>query len=274
MTSVLLTGATGFVGRQVLRTLALAGARVTAVVRGGSGAVEGAVRCIETPDAFAEPSAFWARACDGVDAVAHVAWYAEPGKYLHSPLNLDCLAGTLALAQGARQAKVQRFVGVGTCFEYDLTGGVLTIDTPLRPITPYAGAKAAAYFALSQALPPSGISFAWCRLFYLYGEGEDARRLAPYLHAKLAAGKVAELTSGRQVRDFLDVAIAGSRIASAVLGDVTGPVNVCSGVPVTVRQFAEDIAAQYGRPDLLHFGTRPDNAVDPSSVIGQPTPLA
>lgn len=271
MTRVLLTGATGFVGRQVLRALAQAGAQVTAVVRTGQAAPEGASQAVATPDMFAESPAFWATACANIDVVAHVAWYAEPGKYLLSPLNLHCLSGTLALAQGALDAGVRRFVGVGTCFEYDLTAGVLSISTPLRPVTPYAGAKAGAFLALSQAFPQAGRSFAWCRLFYLFGEGEDSRRLAPYVQARLAAGEPAELTSGRQIRDFLDVAIAGRQIASTVLGEVTGPINVCSGTPVTVRQFAEAIAARFGRQDLLRFGVRPDNSVDPPCVLGVPT---
>jgi dTDP-6-deoxy-L-talose 4-dehydrogenase (NAD+) len=271
MTWVLLTGATGFVGRQVLRSLKQAGAQVTAVVRAGGPRPESADRIIETTDLFAEDTAFWASACAGMNAVGHVAWYAEPGKYLHSALNLRCLTGTLALAQGAVDAGVLRFVGVGTCFEYDLAGGVLGIDTPLRPITPYAAAKAAAYLALSQALPQAGLSFAWCRLFYLHGEGEDARRLAPHLLARLAAGEPAELTSGRQIRDFLDVAEAGRRIATAILGTSSGALNICSGTPITVRQFAEGIAARFGRPDLLRFGVRPDNAVDPPCVLGIPS---
>jgi nucleoside-diphosphate-sugar epimerase len=271
MTRVLLTGATGFVGRQVLRALGRAGAQVCAVVRAGSAAPPGADQVIETPDLFAQDAAFWARTCKDIDVVAHVAWYAEPGKYLHSPLNLKCLTGTLALAQGAIDAGVKRFVGVGTCFEYDLEHGVLALGTPLRPTTPYAGAKAGLFLALSQVLPQAGMSFAWCRLFYLFGEGEDPRRLAPQLHGRLAAGEPVDLTSGRQIRDYLDVSVAGSQIASVVLGELTGPVNVCSGTPVTVRQFAEGIAARYGRLDLLRFGARADNAVDPPCVLGVPT---
>src|SRR5262249_10007430 len=144
--------------------------------------------------------------------------------------NLDCLAGTLQLAKGAVRAGVRRFVGVGTCFEYDLTVGTLPVDTPLRPSTPYAAAKAAAFMALSQWLPQQTVEFAWCRLFYLYGEGEDARRLLPHLRARLAAAEPAELTSGTQVRDYLDVREAGRMIAQAALGVVQGPLNICSGI--------------------------------------------
>ena len=169
---------------------------------------------------FRESVAWWADACRGVDTVIHVAWYAEPGQYLQSPKNQECLAGTLRLAQGAAQAKVRRFVGIGTCFEYDLGAGYLSVDTALRPSTHYAEAKTAAFTALSRSLPQQGLEFAWCRLFYLYGEGEDPRRLVPYLRARLNAGEPAELSSGNQIRDFLDVRNAGRMIVEAALGTI------------------------------------------------------
>ncbi len=267
---ILVTGATGFVGRQVLHALGERSCRVRTVVRQGkqiapSPAIESVIASL---DIFSETAAWWAGACGGVDTVIHVAWYAEPGRYLQSLKNAECLAGTLRLAQGAVEAKVRRFVGIGTCFEYDLSAGQLSVTTPLKPSTPYAQAKAGAFTALSQLLPQHGIEFAWCRLFYLYGEGEDARRLVPYLRAKLEAGEPAELSSGTQVRDFLDVREAGRMIVEAALGSVQGPVNICSTRPVTVRALAERIADEYGRRDLLRFGARPDNLVDPPVVVG------
>jgi nucleoside-diphosphate-sugar epimerase len=138
----------------------------------------------------------------------------------------------------------------------------------LKPLTPYAAAKAAAFLTLSQWLPLQQIEFCWCRLFYLYGEGEDARRLVPYIRARLGAGEPAELTSGEQVRDFLDVREAGAMIAAHALGGDAGAVNVCSGIPVTVRELALRIADEYGRRDLLKFGARPTNLVDPPYVLG------
>lgn len=272
MTLVLLTGATGFVGRQVLRALATSGVRVRVVVRSGSQARLAHSASIEnvvfTQDLFSESDSWWQTTCSGVDTIAHVAWYAEPGSYLQSPQNALCLEGTLRLARGALAAGVERFVGVGTCFEYDLTQGELGIDTPLRPTTPYGEAKATAFRSLTDLFARQNTSFAWCRLFYLYGDGEDERRLAPYLHRCLAAGEPADLTSGEQVRDYLDVTESGGLIAAVALSNQNGPVNICSGVPTTVRQFAERIADLYGRRDLLRFGTRPISATDPLKVLG------
>ena len=269
---ILITGATGFVGRQVLRRLLEHDVLVTAVVRAGSEhrleVHEKITSVITSVDIFSENADWWTKACQRIDLIIHCAWYAEPGHYLQAAVNLDCLHGTLDLAKGAAGAKVRRFVGIGTCVEYDLSFGELSVETPLRPLTAYAGAKAAAYLSLSQWLPTQSIEFAWCRLFYLYGEGEDDRRLVPYLRKKLAAGEVAELTSGNQIRDFMDVRDAGRMIADISLSNAVGATNVCSGVPVTVRQLAERIADEYGQRDLLRFGARSENLMDPARVVG------
>ena len=269
---VLLTGATGFVGRQIRRALAEHNVDVRVVVREKSKTqlehAEQVESVVVTQDLFAENAHWWAQTCRGVDTVIHAAWYTEPGLYLQSVKNLDCLIGTLELAKGAAQAGIRRFVGIGTCFEYDLTFGHLSIDTPLKPLTPYAGAKASAFLMLAQFLPHQNIEFAWCRLFYLFGEGEDQRRFVPYLRSRLSAGEAAELTTGDQIRDFLNVREAGALITECVLSSLQGPINVCSGQGIQIRELAERIADEYGRRDLLKFGARPSNLVDPSCVVG------
>ena len=273
MGPVLLTGGLGFVGRNVLRKLGNRGLQVRLVVRKGnqekliSPQMNGSI--VATHDLFAEDVDWWSEVCSGIDTVIHCAWYADPADYLVSPKNLDCLMGTLRLAQGGARAGVRRFVGIGTSVEYELSAAMLSVDTPLRPSTPYGGAKAAAFTMLSQWLPTQKVGFAWCRLFNLYGEGEDVRRLVPYLREKLMAGEVAELTSGKQVRDFLDVTIAGDMICDVACGGEQGAVNICSGVPVSVRELAERIADEYGRRDLLRLGARKDNPLEAQYVVGR-----
>jgi len=271
---ILITGATGFVGRRVLAALELADVRIKIVVRNKQlSFFSDKVELIETDDLFAESVSWWTSVCANVDTIIHVAWYAEPGKYLQSPINLICLQGTINMAQGAAQAGVRRFVGIGTCFEYELTGGVLSVQTPLNPLTLYAAAKVSAYYALFNYFSLSRIEFAWCRLFYLYGEGEDTRRLVPYIRERLQHDDEVELTSGKQIRDFMDVEEAGKMISHVALGSAQGPVNICSGEPISVRQLAEKIADEYGKRSLLRFGVREDNIVDPPCVVGVKTEL-
>lgn len=267
--TVLLTGATGFVGRQIHKALVRQGDRVRAVVRAGTSERLGfPAQVIETANLFAQDAAFWGQAAQGVDAVIHAAWIATPGLYLTSPANLDCLRGTLALAQGVAAARVPHLIGIGTCFEYALPGEHLTVDAPLRPDTLYATAKLSAFQMLSAFLAGSQTTFSWARLFYLYGEGEHPSRLIAHIQAKLAAGEVARLSAGTQVRDFLDVETAGAMVARLVESRQPGAINICSGEPVTVRQLAERTADALGRRDLLEFGSAPPRPGDPTAVVG------
>ena len=272
MSIVLLTGATGFVGRQLLKALQERGYQIRLVIREGSQSrvsnMKGIESIVTTKDLFAESSIWWKKSCDGVDTVIHSAWYAEPGQYLQSDKNLDCLIGTMNLAKGAASSGIKKFVGIGTCFEYKMSDKPLTVDSPLEPLSPYAAAKAASFIFLSEYLRPKNIDFLWCRLFYLYGEKEDARRLVPHIRERILNNQPVELTSGNQIRDFLDVSVAGLMISHAAFSGLQGSINVCSGIPTSVRQLAENIADEYGRRDLLKFGARPDNLVDPSYVVG------
>lgn len=271
---ILVTGSTGFVGRQVISNLLNKNFEVRVILRKGKenflNHKNSKIELVTTEDLFKESTEWWLEKCKNIDTIIHVAWYTEPGKYLESSKNNECLKGSLNLAKGANQAGIRRFVGIGSCFEYDLAVGNLSINTPLKPTTPYALAKTELYKFLSQFLPSQSIEFCWCRLFYLYGEGEDERRLVPYLHKQLSNGKVAELTSGKQIRDFLDVSEVGKMIVDVAVGRQQGPLNICSGIPITIRQLAEQIADKYGRRDLLKFGARPDNIVDPACVLGVP----
>lgn len=266
---ILLTGASGFLGRQIYRALRRLGQDVRVVLRQGK-TIDGAppTDILYTTDLFTETADWWQRALENIDTVVHAAWYAEPGKCLNSEKNLVCLTGTLNLAQACLKAGVRRFVGIGTCFEYDLSVGLLPVETPLRPTSLYGASKASTFLSLTAWFAEKKVSFAWCRPFYLYGEGEDSRRLVPYLHEKLSTGQVAELTSGDQIRDYMDVKDAADLVVQVVLSDQTGPVNICAGKGTTVRELAEGIADQYKSRDLLRFGARSENAVDPPKVVG------
>lgn len=272
MIRALVTGASGFVGRNLVRSLAKRGAKITAISRVGSGSPlkgeEHISDIVSTQCLFRESIDWWTRICANVDIVIHSAWFTVPGQYLNDPENINCLSGTLSMAQGCINSGVRRFVGIGTCFEYDLSYGMLSTTTPLKPLSLYASTKASTYMALSHWLPEAGTEFLWCRIFYLYGEGEDQRRLTPYVRSHLAAGKHVKLGSGHHIRDFLDVEKAAELIVDQALGTTTGAVNICSGIPVSIRQHVEHIADEYGRRDLLLFGSRDSQSFDPPCVFG------
>jgi dTDP-6-deoxy-L-talose 4-dehydrogenase (NAD+) len=273
--TILLTGASGFVGRHIYKHLLKLNLNIVVVSREQSlqkiPELSSNTKVFLSENLFQENLDWWEVVMQGVDIVIHSAWYAEPGIYLKSEKNLECLMGTLNIAKIAYKLDIKKFIGIGSCFEYDLTGSsALSSHSPLNPNTLYASTKVSAFYTLNSLFAQKQISFVWCRLFYLFGEGEDERRLFPYLHKKMANGEIAELTSGNQVRDYMDVADAGTSIAELSLGEKSGAINVCSGRGQTIKAIAINIAAQYGRQDLLKFGAREDNITDPPIIIGIP----
>lgn len=268
---VLLTGATGFVGKQIALALVNAGSTVRATTRRKRALTDAVSEIVYTPDLFSEDVAFFECLLEGVDVIVHAAWFVDHGNYISSPENLSSLVGTINFAKAAIKMGTPRFVGVGTCFEYDLSASMpLTSNSPLNPDTAYGAAKVAAFWALSSAFREANISFAWGRLFYLYGEGEDSRRLVPHIRSHLEAGKPVYMSSGNQVRDYLDVAEAGRQIVHLALGNEEGPVNICSGYPQSLKNLARSFAIPLGRENLLRFGAIPDRLGEPNEITGVP----
>jgi len=271
---IIITGSTGFVGRQILEKLMeVKDNQLVAIIRKEKisefSKYFNKVKVIVSDDIFSENQVWWSKVLRGADIFIHCAWYVEPQNYLKSPKNIDCLIGTLTLAKSILQSSIKKFIGLGTCFEYDLSQGYVSRNTPIKPQTLYASTKASLNILLENLFSESEIKFIWCRLFYLFGEGEDPRRLYTHIVNNLKANKIVELTSGDQIRDFLDVKVAAQEIVNLIYVDYHGVVNICSGIPISVRDFAEDIAKKNGYDlSLLKFGARKENIFDPPVVVG------
>ena len=266
---VILTGASGFVGSAVLASLIASGADVLALSR-------------RRPDV---PGSFDWRTCNLLDAgsaadamrdvkadvLLHAAWTVEHGRFWTSPDNLDWVGASLRLARFGAEAGIPRIVGVGTCFEYAWPddGPCDEGTTPLAPATVYAVSKDATRRVLERFCATNGVSFAWGRLFFLYGPGEAKTRLVPAVTLPMLAGQPARLDSGKAVRDFLDVGNAGRALAMLALSAATGPVNVASGDGTSIGALTALVADIIGRPDLVLTGAFPDRAGEgPRCVAG------
>jgi nucleoside-diphosphate-sugar epimerase len=208
--------------------------------------------------------------------ILHLAWNAEHGVYWSAPDNRDWAEGTIALARAFAEQGGRRFVGAGTCAEYDWTAPTDPCregDTPCVPATPYGQAKLAAGAAVIEVLRQHGGSAAWGRLFFLYGPGEDRRRLVPSVVNALRTGQRAQVTAGTQVRDFLHVHDAARAFVALLTAPLEGPVNIGSGAPVSVRTLVETIALCMGRSDAVDFGAIPMPADEPAALVADVTRL-
>jgi nucleoside-diphosphate-sugar epimerase len=268
----LITGSTGFIGKHVLESLNNNNIQCRLLIRTGSKEkiffLKNVEKIIESDDIFNENLNWWLNACDGIHTIIHIAWYAEHGKYLNSLNNLDCLNGSLLLSKAACIKKVKKFVGIGTCLEYDLNIGILDIQTPLNPQSLYASSKLSLYYNQSQLFKLYDIDFNWCRIFYIYGEGENNERLIPFLNNNLKNNKRVVLVNSNKIRDYLDVKIAANLIYNIAIEKNTSICyNICSGISKTIKEIAEEIADQYNNRHLLTFEYN-NKINEPLSILG------
>lgn len=270
---VLLTGGTGFVGRAVASSLLSAGIELHLVGRKQEQRNDGSVW--HAADAL--KSGEMASVVESIrpDTIIHLAWCVEHGRFWHTPENLDWVAATLALAHAAARAGTRRFVGVGTCYEYEWPsdGNCSETATPLAAHTLYDVCKDASRRVLIRHCADNGMSFSWARLFFLYGPFESSRRLVPSVASALAAGRRAETTSGRAERDFMDVRDAGAAIAALALSNISGAINIGSGRVVLVSSVIRKLCELAGRPDLIGLGALPDREDEPPRIVADITRL-
>lgn len=262
MSRVLLTGASGFIGRHALVALAGAGHEVHAVARRRG------------PDA---PGVSWHEAdlldgCEVVDEVepellVHLAWYAKHGQFWTSLENVRWVEASLELLRAFERVGGRRAVMAGSCAEYEWSRELYDEDAPLCPATLYGAAKHGLHVVCRALAAQSDIELAWARLFFLYGPSEDSGRFVPSLVLPLLRGQPAPMTEGSQRRDFMHAADAGAALAALADSRVTGSVNVASGVALSLLELGQSIARTIGREDLLEPGGRPLPAGEPAALI-------
>lgn len=259
---VLLTGASGLIGRQILAPLLSRGYEVHALSRLAGEALEGVHW--HGVDLFDEPTVAAVVKSVGAGRLLHLAWYAEPGKFWKSPENLRWIRASLALAQAFAEAGGRRMTVAGSCAEYDWDiAGICREDaTPLGPHTLYGASKHALRIALEAYAREAGITMAWGRIFLLYGPWENPARLVPSVILPLLQGKEAPCSHGAQKRDFLHSRDVAGAFAALLDSRVEGAVNIGSGDTVAVRDLIGIIAKELGREDLVKLGALQDNSPD------------
>lgn len=261
---VLVTGATGLIGRHLAEPLKQRGYEVVTLSRSGGSL---------TGDLLADPEGVAERA--GATHLIHLAWHDGPTGRWTAPENLDWAVASLRLLRAFAASGGKRAVMVGSCAEYDWTGaGRLTEDAPLGPATPYGAAKAGTGTVALGLASALGLSLVWARPFFIYGPGEPKGRLFGDILKGLAAGETVDCTDGLQRRDFLHAADVAGALAHLLGAGIEGPVNIGSGRAVEVREMIGTLARALGRENLVRLGARSRPADDPPLVEADITRLA
>jgi nucleoside-diphosphate-sugar epimerase len=264
---VLLTGASGFIGRHALAALAASGHEVHAVARRAG--AEGAGISWHERDLLAEGAAAAIVREVEPEVLVHLAWYAEHGSFWSSVENVRWVECSLALLRALVAVGGRRAAVAGTCAEYEWSRARERYreDAPLAPATLYGAAKHGLHVVARALAEQSDLELAWGRVFFLYGPDEAPERFVPSLVRALVRGEPATMTAGTQRRDFMHVADVGAAFAALADSPVVGAVNVASGAGVTLRELGELIARTAGREELLELGARATPAGEPPALL-------
>lgn len=267
---VLLTGASGFIGRHCVEPLLRRGFEVVAVSSRELPPALPGVRWLAA-DLLAPGAA--AAVVDAVEPshLLHLAWYVEPGKMIGHADNLSWLAASLALFRRFHERGGERCVIGGSCYEYDWRYGYCSEAlTPRQPDTLYGAAKNGLAEAFLGYCAAGGLSGAWGRMFFLYGPHENPRRLVPSVILSLLKGEPALSSHGLQIRDYMHVQDVADGMVALLDSGARGAYNIASGQATTIVSIVQQLGELTGRADLLRIGALPARANDAPLVVGDP----
>jgi len=267
---IAVTGASGFIGRHLLPILIKNGHEVIAVVRDKNKITDLHIAChvveheigTENNDIFTK--------LGKPDVLLHLAWGGLPNyKSLHH-IN-DELPTHYQFIKVMVESGVKHVAVVGTCFEYGMQLGELSENLETRPNNPYGYAKDALRKHLQFLQDENNFNLIWMRLFYMYGDDQPDNTLYSQLRLAVSRGEVMfNMSGGEQLRDYLHIDEVVQKIVElACMKKDIGVINVCSGVPISVRRLVEQWIKGNEWDIKLNLGYYPYPDYEPMAFWGE-----
>lgn len=268
---VIVTGATGFVGKHLVTALLARQHAVTAIARDAEKAKTAPWfdRVQFVPADIANLTHNVRSTLGEADVIVHLAWPGLPNYkgLFHFENNLP---QAYAFLRAAVKEEYARILVTGTCFEYGMQEGRLSEQSPTIPDNPYGLAKDTLRKFLELLQRERHFGLQWCRLFYTYGEGQGENSLLSQLEVAIDHGESCFMMSGgEQLRDFLPIEEIAQRIVKLVESpQALGVFNVCSGKPISIRKLVEDQIQLRGSLIQMKLGVYPYPDYEPFAFWG------
>lgn len=242
---VLLTGATGFLGKRVLPLLS----RHDVLCPTRRPETLARAQHIRHLRADLSDPASWDHQLRlfAPEVCIHLAWEGLPD---YSPercrANFDTSARLFnALASG----RVGRVVVAGSCWEYgEARGSVAEHQPAINPGT-FASTKRSLHELLQSLAGKGGFEYQWARIFFVYGAGQRETSLLPSVRAAYATGTAPQVREPETANDFIHVDDAAAGLVALAEADIaSGAYNLGTGVATPVGDVVNRVAASFGKP--------------------------
>ncbi|MEI8128063.1 MAG: NAD(P)-dependent oxidoreductase [bacterium] len=260
---VILTGATGLIGKEAIQPLLDSGFEIYALTIDEKNTDCG-VNWINANIFDAENIK---RVFESIKPLylLHFAWVAS-GDYLISDVNYELRDASLNMLKEFHQNGGKRAVMAGTCFEYEFKDTPLKEDDKLNPQTVYAKCKNELREKAQMYCKENDISFGWGRIFYVYGKNEHEKRLTAHVINSLKNAKEVVINNGDLLKDYMYTKAIAGAFVKFLDTDIDGCVNICTGQGISLKNYTKLIAKKIGRGDLLVI--KNESTDQPKIIVG------
>jgi dTDP-6-deoxy-L-talose 4-dehydrogenase (NAD+) len=271
---VAVTGGTGFLGRHVISELERRSVSIILICRPSTIIPATLARhsTVRIDIANADHDIF--KLIGRPETLIHLAWNGLPN--YHSLHHFETeLPEQYLFLKILIQSGLTNLLVSGTCFEYGNQSGPLSEDLETRPNNPYGFAKDMLRRELEFLRKTKPFNLTWARLFYMYGEGQSESALLSQLKKAVEGGSpLFNMSGGEQLRDYLPAALAARYLVElAIRQEEHGIINICSGIPTSVRKLVETWIAENQWPIKLNPGYYPYPDCEPMAFWGTPDKL-
>lgn len=277
MEKILITGANGFIGRNLLRelltTLDIQGLtskeiQIYLAVSPGRNVqiYDERVSQIEEP-IFSKDDNLYQK-LGSPSTCIHLAW--KDGFSHNSPAHMENLSDHERFCRTLMKSGLKRLTVLGTMHEVGYWEGAIDENTPCKPLTQYGIAKNALRESLLITSSETKCILRWLRAFYITGDEENGRNIFSKILLSSQRGmKRFPFTTGTNKYDFIDVKLLCRMILACTYDNSLNKViNICSGNPVALSKKVENFINEKKLPIKLDYAVYPDRKYDSPAVWG------
>lgn len=263
--NLLITGATGFIGRKLVDLAVARNWQVTAVVRDKS-----ALHANKVNTLVADISEYsqLGKSVGSVDCMVHLAWNGVRGeKRLDNSLQRSNYEYSMKAIRSMVDAGCKKIILAGSQAEYGVCAGEILESTPCKPNTAYGYYKLKLYEDAMALCRQNGMKVKDARFFSLYGPGDYEKTAVMQCVRNMLMGKPCELTVCTQMWDYLYVDDAVRAVLSLCVSDCQdGAYNVASGDCRPLSLYIEEMKKVLNSNSELRYGAVPNTKAGPISI--------